>query len=94
MPTASWMAPLGCENPMAGSCFAPKEGGLAEGDDPHVSSGVAESVKVSVPPVRIAEAGSHGMSHSGAVVRFDDTRPSAAAEVFGRVMPETWRARM
>ena len=78
---------------MAGSCWAPKEGGLSEDADPQVASGVAESEKVSVPPVRIAEAGSQGMFHSDAVAWLGGVLPLAGAGVLGRVMPETCRAR-
>jgi len=43
-PTTTVVAPLGDENPTAGSAPVPKEGGLSPGDDPQAGSGELERV--------------------------------------------------
>ncbi len=72
----------------------PKEGGLSVGAEPHAALGVAESVKVSVPPVRMAEAGSHGRFQPVVAAGCEDVAAHVGAAGEGRVMPETRRARM
>lgn len=43
-PVVTDSAPLGSENPTAGSCPLPYDGGLSDDDDAHVGSGLDASV--------------------------------------------------
>lgn len=93
-PAVRARAPLGTEEPTAGTWPAVYEGGASAGSFPHAGSGLAERVKSSVAPVLITDAGSQGKVHWPAGAESFAADAQVAAAVVGLVTPCTVKARM